>query len=92
MTSLLVFSLVIRVNLPWLLELPGREFMTVDFLLEDLSLGRESISAFAIFQVPKAWNNQCVKAAYFRMACFEFLHNLLGTCGHCDNEVPQLDL
>ena len=34
-SCLLVSSLVIRVNLPRLPKLLGREFMTVQFLLED---------------------------------------------------------
>ena len=30
----------IKVNLPWLMKLLGRGFMTTEFLLEDLFLGR----------------------------------------------------
>lgn len=37
---LLVSSPVIRVSLPWLMRLPKRGFMTTEFLLEGLSLGR----------------------------------------------------
>ena len=33
---LLVSSPVMRVSLPWLIRLPGREFMTNEFLLEGL--------------------------------------------------------
>lgn len=39
--SFLVFSSVVRVNLPWLTKIPSREFMTNEFLLEDLSLGNK---------------------------------------------------
>ena len=36
----LVSTSVIRGNLPWLMQLLGRGFMTTVFLLEALSLGR----------------------------------------------------
>ena len=38
--QILVFSPGIRVNLSLMMKLPGKESMTVEFLLEDLSLGR----------------------------------------------------
>lgn len=31
---------VIRFTLPWLMKLPGREFMTTELLLEGVFLGR----------------------------------------------------
>lgn len=33
-------SSLLRVNLPWRMKLPARGLMTIEFLLEDLSLGR----------------------------------------------------
>ena len=39
--QLLVSSSVVRVNLPWLMKIPSWEFMTIEFLLEDLSLGNK---------------------------------------------------
>lgn len=38
--ELAVPSPVIQVSNPWLMKLQARAFMTVEFLLEDLSLGR----------------------------------------------------
>ena len=53
--------------------------MTIEFLLEDLSISqiravqRQSLPAFAIFQVPTDQNNQYTKATYFGVACPELL-------------------
>lgn len=38
--GLIVPSLVIQVNNPWLMKFQARAFVTVGFLLEDLSVGR----------------------------------------------------
>lgn len=50
---------------PW-----GGVFMTIEFLLGNLSLGRlgsleKASSSFAGLQVPTTQNNQSTKAAYF---------------------------
>ena len=55
--------------------------MTTEFLLEVLSLGREgefrkSLSAFAIFHVPTAQNNQYAKVAYLGEAYSATFHNI----------------
>ena len=60
----------IRSSPSWLMNLPGREFMTTKLLVKHLSLDRqgefiESLSALAAFQVPVVQNNQCAKVAYW---------------------------
>lgn len=66
----LLVSSVTRINLPWLIKLPGSGFITTGFLLEDLSLGnkgkfRESLSAFAVFECLQFTINQYTEVVYF---------------------------
>lgn len=66
--GLLVSSPVTRVNLPWLMKLPRRGFMTIEFLLEDLAdkgISEKASSCIYCFQMPTAQNNQYTKAAKF---------------------------
>lgn len=52
--------------------------MTIEFLLGDLSLGRDGVQRkplleLAVYQVPSAPNHQYTKAAYFGVSCPKLL-------------------
>ena len=60
------------------MKLPTR-FVTIEFLLENLSLGRKPLSTFAAFQMPIAKNIQYPRVAYSGVACPKsYSHNLTG--------------
>ena len=81
---LLVSSPVTRVNLPWLMKPPG-DGISVNWgpfqgsvFRQIRGVQRKSVPAFAVFQSITAQNNQYTKAAYFEVACPEFLQSCFG--------------
>lgn len=74
---------LLLVNLPWLMKLLGSAFVTIKFLLEDVSFGRErefreSICQFLHFQMPTSQNSQYTKLPYFEVACPDLLQSYFG--------------
>ena len=65
----LVFSPVVRVNLAWLMKLPGGRDLWIPFGRSVVGLirgaQRRPVPAFAVFQVSSGQNNQYTKAACF---------------------------